>query len=51
MMEETTGNAVRAVRRPHECTMSADAIGSRPKAAEAVVRSAGLDASAAVDHP
>ena len=51
MMEKTTGNAVGAGRRPHECTMSADAIGSRPKPPKAAARSASLDASAAVDHP
>jgi putative transposase len=47
----TTGNAVGAWRRPHECTVSADAVGSRPKPPEAVARSASLDASAAVDQP
>jgi putative transposase len=50
-VEETTENAVGAVRRPHECPMSADAVGSRPKPPEAVARSASLDASAAVDQP
>jgi putative transposase len=48
---ETTENAVGAVRRPHECTLSADAIGSSPKPPQAVARSARLDASAAVDQP
>jgi putative transposase len=48
---ETTENAVGALRRPLEGTMSADAVGSRPKPPEAVARSASLDASAAVDHP
>ena len=33
-VEETTENAVGAVRRPHGSTMSADALGSRPPAAE-----------------
>ena len=47
----TTGNAVGAWRRPHGCTVSADAVGSRPKPPEAVARSASLDASAAVDQP
>ena len=52
LVEKTTANAVGALRRPHEGTMSAEAIGSRPKAAQsAVARSASLDASAAVDHP
>jgi putative transposase len=41
-VEETTENAVGAVRRPHECPMSADAVGSRPKPPEAVARSASL---------
>ena len=50
-VEQTTENAVGAVRRPHECTRSADAIGSRPKPTQAVARSANLDASAAVDQP
>jgi putative transposase len=50
-VEQTTENAVGAVRRPHECTLSADAIGSRPKPPEAVALSASLDASAAVDQP
>src|SRR5215469_12299344 len=43
-VEETTENAVGAVRRSHESTMSADAVGSRPKPPEAVARSASLDA-------
>jgi putative transposase len=51
MMEKTTRNAVGAQSRQHECTMSADAIGSRPKPPKAVARSVSLDASAAVDHP
>jgi Integrase core domain len=50
-VEQTTENAVGAVRRPHECTVSADAIGSRPKPPEAVARSASLDTSGAVDQP
>ena len=33
LMEETTENAVGAVRRPHDSPMSADAVGSRPSAA------------------
>jgi putative transposase len=42
-VDETTENAVGAVRRPHGCTMSADAVGSRPSAAQrAVARSASL---------
>jgi putative transposase len=51
LAQETTGNAVGAWRRPHGCTMSADAVGSRPEPPEAVARSASLDASAAVDQP
>jgi putative transposase len=52
LMEETTENAVGALRRPHECTVSADAIGSSPPAARsAETRSVWLDASAAVDQP
>jgi putative transposase len=51
LAQETTGNAVGAWRRPHGSTMSADAVGSRPKPAAAVARSASLDASAAVDQP
>jgi len=47
----TTGNAVGAVRRPHECTLSADAVGSSPKPPQVGARSARLDASAAVDQP
>jgi putative transposase len=50
-VEATTDNAVDALRRPHEGTMSADAVGSRPQPPEAVTRSASLDASAAVDQP
>ena len=50
-VEEATENAVGAGRRPHGSTMSADAVGSRPKPPEAVARSANLDASAAVDQP
>jgi putative transposase len=50
-VEQTTENAVGAGRRPHGSTMSADAVGSRPKPPEAVARSASLDASAAVDQP
>jgi putative transposase len=51
LVAETTENAVGAVCRPHECTMSADAIGSSPKPPQAVARSARLDANAAVDQP
>jgi putative transposase len=51
LAQETTGNAVGAWRRPHGSTMSADAVGSRPKPPETVARSASLDASAAVDQP
>src|SRR5215469_10664239 len=40
MMENTTGNAVGAVRRPHDSPISADVIGSRPKPQEAVARTA-----------
>jgi putative transposase len=51
LMEKTTENAVGAPRRPHEGTMSADAIGSSPPAARsAETRSVWLDASAAVDQ-
>ena len=51
-LEDTTEITVGAVRRPHECSMSADAVGSRPSAAHgAVARSASLDASAAADQP
>lgn len=47
-----TEEAVGAGRRPHECTVAADAVGSRPTAEHSeVARSASLDASAAVDHP
>jgi len=49
-VEGTTENAVGAVRRPLDSTMSADAIGSSPPAARsAETRSVRLDASAAVD--
>ena len=48
---ETTENAVGAVRRPHDDTAAAEAVGSRPEPPQAVARSASLDASAAVDHP
>jgi putative transposase len=51
LVKQTTENAVGAVRRPDESTMSSDAIGSRPQPPPAVARSASLDASAAVDHP
>jgi len=51
LVAETTENAVDAERRPHEGTLSADAIGSSPKPPQAVARSARLDASAAVDQP
>jgi putative transposase len=51
-VDKTTENPVGAGRRPHECTVAADAVGSRPTAAQSeVARSASLDASAAVDHP
>jgi transposase InsO family protein len=51
MVARTTENAVGAVRRPHEDTTSAEAIGSRPSAAHsAVAQSASLDVSAAADH-
>jgi hypothetical protein len=50
-VEQTTENGVGAARRPHDCTLSADAIGSRPKPPEAVAPSASLDSSAAVDQP
>ena len=49
-VEQTTGNAVGALRRPHEGTTATEVIGSRPPPPEAVARSASLDASAAVDH-
>ncbi len=52
LVEKTTEDAVGAVRRPHDSTMSADVIGSSPSAARsAETRSVWLDASAAVDHP
>jgi hypothetical protein len=52
LVEETTENAVGAVRRPNDGPLSADAVGSRPSAARsAVARSASLDVSAAVDQP
>src|SRR6266480_4756664 len=52
MLDSATDNAVGARRRPHESTMSADAVGSSPPAARsAETRSVWLDASAAVDHP
>jgi putative transposase len=51
LVEQTTGNAVGAVRRPHGSTMSADAVGSRPQPPRAVAPRASLDASAAVDQP
>jgi len=50
-VEETTENAVGAVRRPHESPLCADAVGSRPRPPAAVARSASLDAGAAVDQP
>jgi len=50
MVQQTTANAVGAVRRPHGGTKSAHAVGSSPKPPEAVVRSARLDASAAADQ-
>jgi len=51
LLEETTENAVGAVRRPHKGTMSADAVGSSPKPPQAVARSARLDPGTAVDQP
>jgi putative transposase len=51
IVEKATENAVGAVRRPHEGTTTADAVGSRPQPPQAVARSASLDASEAVDHP
>src|SRR5262249_13572360 len=39
----SSANTVGAVRRPNECTMSADAIGSRAKPPQAVAPSASLD--------
>jgi len=49
-VEQTTGNAVGVLRRPHEGTTATEVIGSRPPPPEAVARSASLDVSAAVDH-
>jgi putative transposase len=50
-MEKTTDLAVGALRRPHGCQRSTDAIESSPPAARsAETRSVWLDASAAVDH-
>jgi len=52
LVEETTENAVGALRRPHEGPTSADAVGSSPPAARsAETRSVWLDAGAAVDQP
>jgi putative transposase len=51
LAEKATENAVGAVRRSHDDTAAAEAVGSRPEPPEAVARSASLDASAAVDHP
>ena len=52
MLKQTTANAVGAVRRPHEGTKSAHAVGSSPPAARsAETRRVWLDASTAVDHP
>ena len=51
IVEKATENAVGAVRRPHEGTTTADAVGSRPQPPQAVARSASRDASAAVDQP
>jgi putative transposase len=52
LAEETSENAVGALRRPHECPMSADAPGSSPPATRsAETQSVWLDASAAVDQP
>ena len=50
-VEETTENAVGAVRRPRGDTTSTDAVGSRPQPPQPVAPSASLDASAAVDQP
>jgi putative transposase len=51
ILNKATGDAVGAMRRPHESTTAAEVIGSRPQAAHgAVARSASLDAGAAVDH-
>jgi len=52
LVDEATENAVGALRRSPDSTVSADALGSRPSVApRAVARSASLDASPAVDHP
>ena len=51
LVEKTTENAVGALRRPRECPISADALGSSPPAARsAETRSVWLDAGAAVDQ-
>jgi putative transposase len=42
LVAETIENAVDAVRRPHEYTLSADAIGSSPKPPQAVAPAPGL---------
>lgn len=50
LVEETTENAVGAMRRPHRSPT--DARGPRPSAAQsAVARSASFDAGVAVDQP
>ena len=47
-----TDLAVGATRRPHQCQLSTDGIGSSPTAAHsAETRSVWLDASTAVEHP
>src|SRR6516162_1867094 len=52
LVDEATENAVGALRRSPDSTVSADALGSRPSVApRGLARSASLDASPAVDHP
>jgi 4'-phosphopantetheinyl transferase len=51
IVETTTENAVGAGRRPHDGTMTAEAVGSRPQPPQAVARSASLDTSVTVDNP
>jgi putative transposase len=51
LVRQASENAGGAVRRPHDCSASTDAIGSSPQPPQAVARSARLDASAAVDQP
>jgi hypothetical protein len=50
LVEETAEKAVGALRRPHEGTVSAEAIESSPKPPAAVARSARLDASTTADQ-